>query len=86
MLKRLINLESRAVQALSIWTVYERSSYKRSRFLARHTVVDSLGNSFDADLLVSDQLADVRAEMQRRGLSCLARVESDNVRIVETWL
>lgn len=86
MLKRRLNPDSRGVPTLSIWTVYERSSHRAARYVAAQQFVGEEGQTIDGELLVSDTLAEVRAEMMARRLVCLARRDGDETHIVEVWL
>jgi hypothetical protein len=86
MLKRRLNPDSRGVPTLSIWTVYERSAFRAQRYVAAQQFVGEEGQTIDGELLVSDTLAEIRAEMTARRLVRLARSEADEPRIVEVWL
>jgi hypothetical protein len=54
--------------------------------VAAQQFVGEDGQTMDGELLVSDSLAEVRAEMSARRLACLARRDDDETRIVEVWL
>jgi hypothetical protein len=86
MLKRRLNPDSRGVPPLSVWTVYERSRHRPARYVAAQQFIGEEGQTIDGELLVSDTLAEVRAEMRARRLVCLARADADDPRIVEVWL
>lgn len=73
-------------QALSIWTVYVGARDVSHRYAARRYVVDDHGESFTDELLVSDDLQEIRREMRARGLVRLERAYSDEPHIVEVWL
>lgn len=86
MLKRHLNIESRGVPTLSVWTVYERSRHRLARYVAAQQFVGEDGQTIDGEVLISDSLREVRAEMKARRLVSLARADADDPRIVEVWL
>jgi hypothetical protein len=54
--------------------------------VAAQQFVGEEGQTIDGELLVSDTLAEIRAEMGARRLVRLSRSEADEPRIVEVWL
>lgn len=76
-----------ANRALAIWTVYDGvSDSKEMRYCARRYGVSERGETWTDELLISDNLAEIRSEMAYRGLVCLQRFEQDDAHIVEVWL
>lgn len=84
-MKRLVDVATS--RALSIWTVYDGANdLKKTRYAARRFVVDCNGESWTDELLISDDLGEIRREMVARGLGRLQRFEMDEPHIVEVWL
>ena len=71
---------------LALWTVYDRPKDYPSNFVARLSLVGTDGVQLTEHLLVSTDLAAIRAELMARGLSCLTRHPDDEPHIVEVWL
>lgn len=85
-MKRLVNVESKGMPYLMIWTVYERSRHRVARYIAEQTFVDDTGQTIVGERLLTDTVAELRNELRARKLSCLARDDSDSSRIIEVWL
>ena len=68
--------------SLSLWTIYDHPrDYPRS-YVARRFELDQP----TGEHMVSPDIASLRDEMMRRGLTCLMRDPTDDACIVETWL
>lgn len=70
------------VEPLSLWTIYDHPrdyprSYVARRFENEHPT---------GEHMVSPDIASLRDEMMRRGLTCPTRHPTDDACIVETWL
>jgi hypothetical protein len=80
-----INQAAHARGALSIWTVYDHPSDFPDTFMARCFKSDASG-SFPTPTVMTGDLETIRETLQWAGLVCLMRNESDDPKIVETWI
>jgi hypothetical protein len=72
---------------LEIWTVYRFPKDYPGKYVARLWRVGSGGGDGITDVgFVEDTLEAVRGRMIDRGLVCLARDETDDPVIVESWV
>jgi hypothetical protein len=67
---------------VTIWVIYDHPSDYPDYYVARKWV----GDVATSDIIVSEWLEQLRMAMKRRYLRCLARHNSDDEVIVETWL
>lgn len=68
-----------------IWNVYEKPVDYPEDFVARKFVIGGSFHVATNEMFVADTLAEVRALLPR-GLVRIARAESDDPKIVESWL
>jgi hypothetical protein len=72
---------------LAMWTVYDQPSDYPDHYVARCHIVGNGGIQCPTyNIVKSNVLQSLRATMRAAGLSCLSRHESDDPKIVETWL
>jgi hypothetical protein len=71
---------------LSLWSIYDHPKDFPDDFVARMFHVDKSGSHPTNKLMVGPSLNQLRATMQRAGLTCLTRNKEDPPQIVETWL
>jgi hypothetical protein len=76
-----VNQEAYARGFLSLWTVYDHPTDHPDAFVARRFE----NNQPTTDTVVGD-LQLIRECMQLAGLVCMMRAESDDPKIVETWI
>jgi len=69
-----------------LWTVYNRPTDYPHSFVARRFEVDADGVVATDTVVVSGDPARLRRHLQKMGLVSLHRDESDDPKIVETWL
>ena len=67
---------------VTIWTVYDHPRDYPREFVARKWV----GDQATPEIICAHTLGALRASMQAKGLYRLARHDSDDPVIVETWL
>lgn len=72
--------------ALSMWTIYDHPTDYPAGFIARRFEVDGSGARPTRDVITSDDLDALRAQLVRHGLTPLSRALGDDPKIVETWL
>ena len=70
---------------LPIWTVYDHPIDYPDGFIARLHITGRDLDGPTCNVLIATTLADLRAKIPP-GLACFARDESDDAKIVETWL
>jgi hypothetical protein len=71
---------------LTIWTVYERPRDYACGFIARAFEVTSTGPMPTGHVIKCLELEPIQEKLQRAGLTCLMRDESDEPHIVESWV
>jgi hypothetical protein len=71
---------------LTLWTVYDKPKDFPEKYVARLFVTSASGAHPTDQIFVADTITEIREEMIRRGLSCLARSDNDDPVIVEVWL
>jgi hypothetical protein len=70
-----------------MWTVYDHPVDHPDSFVARKFEIDSIsGAKPTTDVIVAKGLDRIRLIMMARGLTCLARDEGDDPKIIETWI
>jgi hypothetical protein len=73
--------------AVELWTIYDHPRDFPGGFIARRWVIgDGAGPVATADCITAPDLDSLRAILQDEGLVVLARDESDDPVIVETWI
>ncbi len=71
---------------LAIWTVFDHPTDNPDFFVARLSLVDGDGPKVTEEAICTRDLAALRLEMTRRGLTRLERFDEDAPNIVEVWL
>ena len=71
---------------LSMWTIYDHPKDYPDTYVARRWEVGPTGAMATRVLMTSEDLGWLREQMEDMGLTCLARVDGDDSKIVETWL
>ncbi|BBZ93052.1 hypothetical protein BRDID11004_60500 [Bradyrhizobium diazoefficiens] len=71
---------------LRLWTIYDGPADYPSNFVARLSLIGAGGAQPTEHLMVSTDLAAIRAQMMAWGLHCIARYPEDEPHIVEVWL
>ena len=72
--------------ALWMWVIYDHPTDFPDVFVARRHICYGPDAGPTQDVMVAPVLDMIRAEMERRGLTMLARFPNDDPSIVETWL
>lgn len=72
-------------RALELWTIYDHPRDFPGEWVARRFMSDQPQRG-PFDLIRSDSLDNLRHVLATKGLVCLSRHESDDPKIVETWL
>jgi hypothetical protein len=70
---------------LSMWTIYDHPTDYPDCYVARQFLVGR-ETSITDNVLVSTDIDQLRQTLMNAGLTCLTRNESDDPKIVETWL
>lgn len=73
-------------EGVTIWTIYDHPADYPDHFVARKTISNASGVHPCCVLIISTEVADLRAEMAVLGLSKLDRHPDDDPKIMETWL
>lgn len=71
--------------ALSMWTIYLDAKDFPGVYVARRFVIGP-GTVTPTTHVIQRTLPELREEMQRRGLVLMARNETDEPQIVESWI
>jgi hypothetical protein len=79
------HLDARERGALSTWTIYDHPrDYPNSFVMRRHEI--GRGHTVASEDAFAGELGELRTMLARIGLVCMTRAESDDPKIVETWL
>ncbi|WP_340667820.1 hypothetical protein [Bradyrhizobium ottawaense] len=81
-----IQQQAHACGLLPMWTVYDHPIDMPDKFVARCYVVANGENGPTNNWITSSSLRHLRRMLWRAGLTPLARDETDDSKIVETWL
>ena len=71
---------------LNIWTIYDHPKDYPDHYVTRLSIVTAGGPDVTSVVLYSDDLEELRDVMRQQGLTCLARFDEDDPKIVEVWL
>lgn len=73
-------------EELPMWVLYKHPRDFPDKYIARLHVLGSNGYAATPEVLVADELEEVRQQLDAKGLVRLERNENDDPVIVETWL
>lgn len=72
---------------LIMWVVYDSPRDYPGKYVARRWMTGPYPDGLPTDeVIVSDDLEDIRDELSSRGLVCLERYPGDEPQIVECWV
>jgi hypothetical protein len=71
---------------LNIWTIYDHPTDYPYWYVTRLSIVKGGEPEITSIVLYSEDLEELRDVMRQQGLTCLARFDEDDPKIVEVWL
>jgi hypothetical protein len=71
---------------LSLWTVYDKPSDVPGRYVAQRFELRPLGKQPTLDVLIAEDLADMRKALEDAGFVKLDRHPNDEAEIIESWV
>ena len=72
--------------SMDIWVLCKHPTDYPDKYTARRHVANAAGYGPTSDVIVDDNIDNLRVQMLERGLICIDRAAGDDPVIVESWL